>query len=89
MYPDESLSIGARPYKLCYKNIGIKCCSTFLLSSVLINVFSFFVSLVRVAHSGMTTDEIVENIATAVGTVSTKLHLVSWGFLDQAPVSVA
>ncbi|XP_053496534.1 ribosomal L1 domain-containing protein 1 [Ictalurus furcatus] len=31
--------------------------------------------LVRVAHSGMTTDEIVENIATAVSTISTKLHL--------------
>ncbi|KAG7325174.1 hypothetical protein KOW79_011490 [Hemibagrus wyckioides] len=31
--------------------------------------------LVRVAHSGMTTDEIVENIITAVNTVSTKLRL--------------
>ncbi|KAK3559603.1 hypothetical protein QTP86_013545 [Hemibagrus guttatus] len=31
--------------------------------------------LVRVAHSGMTTDEIVENIVTAINTISTKLHL--------------
>ncbi|KAB5555498.1 hypothetical protein PHYPO_G00034910 [Pangasianodon hypophthalmus] len=31
--------------------------------------------LVRVAHSGMTTDEIVENIVTAVSTISTKLHM--------------
>ncbi|MCJ8738484.1 hypothetical protein PDJAM_G00036230 [Pangasius djambal] len=31
--------------------------------------------LVRVAHSGMTTDEIVENLVTAVSTISTKLHM--------------
>ncbi|XP_060715959.1 ribosomal L1 domain-containing protein 1 [Tachysurus vachellii] len=31
--------------------------------------------LVRVAHSRMTTDEIVENIVTAVNTISQKLHL--------------
>lgn len=40
----------------------------------------FFVSTVRVAHSGMTTEEIVENIVTAVNTISRKLHQVSWSF---------
>ncbi|TSK14672.1 Ribosomal L1 domain-containing protein 1 [Bagarius yarrelli] len=35
--------------------------------------------LVRVAHSGMTTDQIVENIVTAVGTISTKLRLKGKG----------
>ncbi|XP_060795666.1 ribosomal L1 domain-containing protein 1 [Neoarius graeffei] len=30
--------------------------------------------MVRVAHSGMTTEEIVENIVTAVNTISRKLH---------------
>ncbi|XP_072523450.1 ribosomal L1 domain-containing protein 1 [Salminus brasiliensis] len=31
--------------------------------------------MVRVAHTGMTTDEVVENIVTAVNTVSSKLHM--------------
>ncbi|XP_017560967.1 ribosomal L1 domain-containing protein 1 [Pygocentrus nattereri] len=35
--------------------------------------------MVRVAHTGMTADEIVENIVTAVGTISSKLHLKGKG----------
>ncbi|XP_066522775.1 ribosomal L1 domain-containing protein 1 [Hoplias malabaricus] len=31
--------------------------------------------MVRVAHTGMTTDEIIENIVTAINTTSSKLHM--------------
>lgn len=38
-------------------------------------------SMVRVAHSGMTADEMVENVMTAVSTISAKLALVSKSFV--------
>lgn len=38
-------------------------------------------SMVRVAHSGMTADEMVENVMTAVSTISAKLASVSKSFV--------
>ncbi len=38
-------------------------------------------SMVRVAHSGMTADEMVENVMTAVSTISAKIALVSKSFV--------
>ena len=34
-------------------------------------------SMARVAHSGMTADEIVENVTAAVATIISKLNMVS------------
>ncbi len=40
-------------------------------------VIDLHCSMARVAHSGMTADEVTENIEAAVQTVATKLRMVS------------
>lgn len=47
-----------------------------MISSYADHVF-VICSMARVAHSGMTADEIVENVLAAVSTISTKLEMVS------------
>ncbi len=47
---------------------------TVLLLSDMIGLYS---SMARVAHSGMTADEVTENIESAVRTVVAKLRMVS------------